>query len=269
MPKESIERLIAMIARHLQTFINKRLEPYNLATGQFMFFMGIHRHPGLSQDALSDIVQTDKVTTSKMVKRLVEKGYVRKVANPRDRRYFQLYLSDEGRAILPAIRRILDETTDILASGLTPEEERQARALLPRMLANIARSTQMMKSEQEFLNTLAALKHAVSELPDVVDATRIQQTAERLEKLHFTPTLMLPFDRFLRCSKAEMLAEIDRVAALTEQDIRDQGVEIKQDAQEIQVEQIGMLAYHFKLLTRLRQDEARAWDEIDELYGDD
>jgi DNA-binding MarR family transcriptional regulator len=269
MPKESLGRYITTISRHLQAFINKRLEPYNIAAGQFLFFITIYHYEGLSQDELSDMVEVDKITTSKMVKKLVEKGYIRKENNPWDRRFFRLYPTDKGREIFPIVRRVLDETTEILSSGFTQEEEQQVRALLPRMLSNIAQYTRVMKTTQEFLTKIDAFKTTIAALPDVQDAVRIQQTATRLENLHFTPTLMLPVAGFLYFSKTDMLAEIDRVAALTEQDIHEQNLEVKEDTQDIKLEQIGMLVYHFKLLTRLRQDLPEAWDEIDELYGDD
>ena len=126
-----------------------------------------------------------------------------------------------------------------------------------------------MKAEQSFSAKIEQFKAEVLALPDVSDATCIQQTAARLEGLHFTPTLMLPADRFLYFSRADLLEEIERVTALSKQDIQEKGIELRQDLHEIQLEQIGLLVYHFKLLSRLRQDDPEAWDEVDELYGDD
>ena len=126
-----------------------------------------------------------------------------------------------------------------------------------------------MKANQTSFTKIDAFKAAINALPDINNATCIQQTATRLEGLHFTPTLILPVKRFLYCSKADILREIDRVADLTEQELQEQGIELTQEIQEIKLEQIGLLVYHFKLLTRLRQDKPEAWDEIDELYGDD
>ncbi len=77
----------------------------------------------------------------------------------------------------------------------------------------------------------------------------------RLEVLHLTPTIILSVPRFLSFSKTDILEEIARVIALTEQEIHTLNVAMKQDIREIKLEQIGLLVYHFKLLTRLRQDE--------------
>jgi DNA-binding MarR family transcriptional regulator len=269
MAKESLGRYITTISRHLQTFINKRLEPYNLAAGQFLFFITIHHHEGLYQDELSERVNVDKITTSKMVKKLVDEGYVRKANDPQDRRFSRLYLTEKGQSVFPLVRRILDDTTDILASGLTSEEEQHIRMLLPRMLSNIAQYTRTMKPDQEFSAKLDAFKTAIRALPDVGAVHCIQQTASQLEGMHFTPTLLMPVARFLYFSKTDLLEEIDRIAALTAQELYAQGLEIQRDIQQIKLEQIGMLVYHFKFLTRLRQNEPEAWDRIEELYGDD
>ncbi|MDY0095947.1 MAG: hypothetical protein RBT80_24895 [Candidatus Vecturithrix sp.] len=124
-------------------------------------------------------------------------------------------------------------------------------------------------SSQHFAERIQEYKAAISQLPDLDDAEHIQYTVKRLEGLHFAPTLILPAENFTLLSKADILAEIDRVAGLSEQDMRASGVKIRQDIQETKLEQIGLLVYHFALLTRLRQDDPLAWDEIDELYGDD
>lgn len=126
-----------------------------------------------------------------------------------------------------------------------------------------------MITDHEFLRKLDSLKTRIAVLPDIADAKRIQQTVARLEEIHFTPTLMLPVERFLYLAKADVLAEIDRLAALPESDLRAQGIVLSQDANEIKLEQIGLLVYHFELLTDLRQDAPEAWDKIDELYAED
>ena len=122
---------------------------------------------------------------------------------------------------------------------------------------------------QNFTERIQEYTATIRQLPDVDDAARIQYTTKRLEKLHFAPTLILPAENFTSLSKADILAEIDRIANLSEQEMRVSGVQIHQDIQETKLEQIGLLVYHFTLLTRLRQDDPEAWDEIDELYGDD
>ena len=126
-----------------------------------------------------------------------------------------------------------------------------------------------MISEETFAEQITTYKLTVRRLNDIADASCIQQTAKRLQGLYFSPTLILPTPDFLYLSKTEMLKEINRVAMLSEQEMKEQGVNVAQDVQQVKLQHIGLLVYHFILLTRLRQDDPEAWDEIDELYGDD
>lgn len=126
-----------------------------------------------------------------------------------------------------------------------------------------------MMATHAFAEKIEAYKTTIMQLEDCDDPTCIQQTAKRLTGLHFAPTLILPVENFLFLSKSDILKEIDRVAALSDQQMQEQGVEATQDLQQMKLAHIGLLVYHFNLLTRLRQDVPAAWDEIDELYGDD
>jgi hypothetical protein len=69
-------------------------------------------------------------------------------------------------------------------------------------------------SSQHFAERIQEYKAAISQLPDLDDAEHIQYTVKRLEGLHFAPTLILPAENFTLLSKADILAEIDRVAGL-------------------------------------------------------
>ena len=136
--KDSIGKYITTISRHLTLFINRKLETYNMTNGQYLFFVTICHHEGLCQDELSQMLKIDKITTSKMLKKLVEEGYVKKTRDPRDKRFCRLYLTEKGTATVPRVHEILDETTTILSEGLTEAEGQQVRALLRQMLNNIA-----------------------------------------------------------------------------------------------------------------------------------
>lgn len=66
-----------------------------------------------------------------------------------------------------------------------------------------------------------------------------------------------------------MLAEFKRVKEMPDQEIKKQLPENKDSASEIRLRHLQLLLYHYNLLCRLRDDEAEAWDEVNELYEDD
>ena len=99
----------------------------------------------------------------------------------------------------------------------------------------------------------------VNELPDDVPAEKIESTATVLEGMNFEPMLLLQTSGFLRMSKGDLGRELDRVAGLPADQLKD---ELKQ-------QHIQLLLYYYELLCRLRCDDPSAWDTIYELYDDD
>jgi hypothetical protein len=113
------------------------------------------------------------------------------------------------------------------------------------------------------------LNEEIRKLDDSVDADGLRLTRERLERVNYSPILILPVPGFLSFSKDDVLREIERVAGLSDREMQDAGLEAGSDFAEMKARHIELLVYHFKLLVRLRRDEPEAWDEVDEIFGDD
>ncbi len=96
----------------------------------------------------------------------------------------------------------------------------------------------------------------IDSLPQDASVDAIERTAQRLEKLSYAPVLLTEASGFLRYTKDD-LRQVCRGIINDESD----NESIKQ--------QIDLLIYHYRLLQRLRRDEPEAWDEVDELVGDD
>ncbi|MFO7936563.1 MAG: hypothetical protein R6V06_03035 [Kiritimatiellia bacterium] len=109
----------------------------------------------------------------------------------------------------------------------------------------------------------------VRELNDTSDSDVVQQTRDRLERQSYSPILILSVPGYLSFSKEDVVSEIERVAALSDEEMMDAGFEENSDFTDLKSKHITLLVYHFKQLVRLRKDEPEAWDAIDELFGDD
>jgi hypothetical protein len=117
--------------------------------------------------------------------------------------------------------------------------------------------------------TVQKMSEEIRKLDDSVDADGLRLTRERLERVNYSPILILPVPGFLSFSKDDVLREIERVAGLSDREMQDAGLEAGSDFAEMKARHIELLVYHFKLLVRLRRDEPEAWDEVDEIFGDD
>ncbi|HKL57002.1 MAG TPA: hypothetical protein VJ854_01275 [Sphaerochaeta sp.] len=113
------------------------------------------------------------------------------------------------------------------------------------------------------------LRKKYEALPEDAPARQIELTAESLERRHYTPPLLLKTPNFSRLSKADMLAEFDRVVALDSSSKELKSVVAIKDPAEIQEKHLSALLNQYQLLCNLRKGLASAWDVINELYEDD
>ncbi len=113
------------------------------------------------------------------------------------------------------------------------------------------------------------LRKKYEALPEDAPARQIELTAESLERRHYTPTLLLKAPNYTRMTKADMLTEFDRVAALAPTSKELKSVVAIDDPAEIVETHLTSLLNHYELLCNLRKGLASAWDVINELYEDD
>ena len=105
-------------------------------------------------------------------------------------------------------------------------------------------------------------------LPRDAAKEQIELTAQGLERHHYEPMMIMRTPGFIRWTKEDILREYDRITGLLPDDTELAMVK-DLSPQEVVEKQLGMLLYHYRLLCRLRQGEAAAWDVVNELYEDD
>ncbi|MDQ0338556.1 DNA-binding MarR family transcriptional regulator [Caldalkalibacillus uzonensis] len=138
MAKESIGRWISLLYRYSQIYVSKKLEPYNIGTGQFLFLLALYHQDGLPQEKLAHYLNMDKGTTARAIDKLEKAGYVIRKTNEQDRRSNKVFLTEQGLSFKPTLYSILQEWTEIICKGLTEEEVERTLHTLIRMAENAA-----------------------------------------------------------------------------------------------------------------------------------
>lgn len=136
--KHSIGKWISIIYRYGQSYIEKRLAPYNIGSGQYIFLLILFRKDGISQEALSNNFNIDKGTTARAIKKLEKEGYVVRKVDINDRRAYKIYVTDKARQIKPILYKVLSDWTNILGLDLTEEETAFVLSILEKMAENAA-----------------------------------------------------------------------------------------------------------------------------------
>lgn len=101
---------------------------------QFAILSALMDEPGQDQVSLAARVAFDAATSGSVIGRLEARGWVRREADPQDRRRKRLWITPEGRAMALQLRRAATRTQERLMSPLTESERQQLAALLTRLV---------------------------------------------------------------------------------------------------------------------------------------
>ena len=126
-----------------------------------------------------------------------------------------------------------------------------------------------MITDEIFQTKLSELQNEAQNLTENSDKKSVEVAANALRSMSYSPTLLFDTPQFITFTKKDLLHEINRVTNLTKNDDSFKTLDEGVDFNEIKLTHIKLLINHFKLLTRLRNDEAETLEEVNELYEDD
>lgn len=124
---------IYMITRNTQNYYARELKKLGISMGQFPFIMKISENDGISQERLSEKLSIAKSNTTLIIKQLLDAGLIFREVDSKDRRNFKLHITEQGAALVPEIRKIIDTCHNRITSKLSVEE----KVLLLQMLEKV------------------------------------------------------------------------------------------------------------------------------------
>lgn len=116
--ERNIARMITLLARKSQIYIGSALSKYNITASEQPFFMALQKHEGITQEELTAIVCVDKAVTTRVVKSLEKKGYLRRVKDIQDRRRNLIYPTDITKKLGKAVKDELLYFNDLLVQNI-------------------------------------------------------------------------------------------------------------------------------------------------------
>ncbi len=131
--EDPVGKYISQIYRKGNAFFSKKFEKYSIGSGQFMFLANLYRNNGLNQEELAEILNIDKGTTARAIKKLEEEGFIKREKDENDKRAYKLYVTQKAENIKEEIFEILREWEEILLCDLSEEEVIIIKSLLKKI----------------------------------------------------------------------------------------------------------------------------------------
>jgi DNA-binding MarR family transcriptional regulator len=138
-PRGSIGKWISVLYRHIHIYINKKLEKYNISSGQFPVMLVLLRNDKINQETIAENLNLDKATVGRAVVKLMKEGYVSRSRDPNDKRAYILRITAKGQELEPVIKKISSKVTTILFTDFQPDEKEIAFKLLKKMYMNLTK----------------------------------------------------------------------------------------------------------------------------------
>lgn len=113
---------LTVITKQYIGIVSEKLQSLEIDRAFYALMLIAEKDCQLTQQMLTDKLNTDKVCMVRTIDYLSRKGYARRKKNPDDRREHLLEVTEKGKAVIPKIRQVFYETNQEAFHGLSQEE---------------------------------------------------------------------------------------------------------------------------------------------------
>jgi MarR family transcriptional regulator, transcriptional regulator for hemolysin len=130
--------LVHDVARYMRTYAHQLAQEHGITRAQLLILARLEQEPEISQNELACAAEVTPTTIARLVDRLEQLGFVKRCADPEDRRIWRLQLTPAAMPLLSEVGRFRAKLRSVMTKGLDPQTIDLMVAGLRRMKANLA-----------------------------------------------------------------------------------------------------------------------------------
>lgn len=135
--KQYSGKLISILYRKSQMFWAQTLKDYDIASSEYPILIMLNKRDGITQDEIASKLGVDKSAVTRVVKSLLEKGFIERKKDLEDLRCNRIYLTEKGHKSWEPIQKGREEWDAIMSKNLKKEETKEVIRILSQMVENI------------------------------------------------------------------------------------------------------------------------------------
>jgi len=128
-------------ARLLSKRYDQRSKSLGLTRAQCQVLAYLVYHEGINQAGLAELLELEPISLGRLVDRMAQAGWVERRPDPRDRRAWQLFITEKAKPLFAEMVTIGREVRAEALAGFTPEEGGRIMELLLRARHNLSAHT--------------------------------------------------------------------------------------------------------------------------------
>jgi DNA-binding MarR family transcriptional regulator len=131
--------LVHDVARYMRTYAHQLAQEHGITRAQLLILARLEQQPEISQNELACAAEVTPTTIARLVDRLEQLGFVKRCADPEDRRIWRLQLTPAAMPLLREVDRFRAKLRGVMTRGLDSQTVDLITAGLRTMKANLAR----------------------------------------------------------------------------------------------------------------------------------
>jgi len=132
----SIGFLISYMTRQAYRYFEIEFGKHNLNRGSIFILKRLYKSDGIKQNELSNSLYFDKANITRIIRKLIERDFVRKVPDKKDNRANRIFLTKKARDFENEFNAIFHGWGKIISEELSKEDEEQVWQYLYKMSEN-------------------------------------------------------------------------------------------------------------------------------------
>jgi DNA-binding MarR family transcriptional regulator len=133
----SLGFLLADVSRLIRRRFDARAREIGLTRAQWRVLTQLRRREGINQTALAEIIEIEPISLGRHIDRLVEKNFVERRPDPRDRRAWRLYLTPEAQPVMDRLRVLSNANRKEVLQDIPIEESEALIETLLKIKSNL------------------------------------------------------------------------------------------------------------------------------------
>ena len=118
----------------VQKNMSDALKPYNLSSMHSLYIMTLYHDGAMTLSSLSKAVCFNRANTTRVIRDLMQKGYVSCDKQNESQRKFNVFLTDEGKKLADDLHQKMEQNRKKQTSKLTKEEWKTLISLMHKLV---------------------------------------------------------------------------------------------------------------------------------------
>lgn len=110
---------------------------YNISAMQWMILNTVYENDGIVQKELSSISKKDKTNITRIIDKLIKKGFIKRVRDEDDKRVYKVFITQVGKDIRFNLSQIAKNVLERTSRGISEDEYISCLNTLKKFYSNL------------------------------------------------------------------------------------------------------------------------------------